>query len=814
MRVPAAVIAALALGALSTGIPVIWAASIWALVMVLGLWALVRASILYADVEIAPADVLVAAGAGEWLRILVRGRGRLAGTNVTLTSEGDMLGIEPVRAVTGARAATAVRTIVVGLRRGVWTLDGLVGTASDPLGLITLRRRMGPPLRVTVYPHPVTPLGWRRPRLASASGSATQTASSSAAGGTAADGVRRWTAGDPVGHIAWGPSARHGELLARQFDNEADDRLWIVVDADGGAGASLEALLAATAGIAEDELAAGRLVGLVLGGAAGAELAPGRGEAHRRALLTALAGATAAVQAARTPVATALTALHARVAGDGVVLLTACDSSTWPGALAAAAGHPHRTTAVLAGAAAVSEALRKQLNRLGIKSFVVGATGGTALTTKAATPRVPKPQTHAHHQAHPRPSALAVSGLVVTGLAAVRLSALLFGADATWPAVGAWLAGVPVGILGVWLLRRLAALGRARRALVGLLGAAAVIGVLRLGADPSTIHAPVLALVAIALAAVSAGLTAERLGARTGCVAAATAVMALGAAITSGDPAGLLGAWSGLLALHANSRGLPAAAADAATPSAGPWRGATHARRALVLTGLAFVAAMTASASGFGAPLGHHFLIEPGRAEAHDQAATGAAPLAGSATDPSGGFIKNSTAAPGATPGDEGPGFDASARAGTLDPAPGRGAAAPSAVGRSLPAGSSGMSGTSGASGTQLPLLTGAASAVWIALAASVVHRRRRRLTPESAWTCVEQAARLRGYHHIASRTTGESVAALKRLAPGAAAAIDELARIREVTRYGAGVNPEAQCSQHELQTLVAQARHGVLTGR
>ncbi len=836
MRLPAASAAALTLGALATGGPVLWAAAAWALVIVCGAWTIARANIATAKIRVAPAEMLVAAGAGEWLRILVQARGRIVGADLTLTSGHDAVRISRVRAQAKARGQTDVRTVIVGLQRGVWTLDGLIATASDPFGLVTLQRRIGSSLRVTVYPRPAAPTGWVRPRIAAPLWSATRTAPDPTSAGTAVDGVRRWTPGDPISRIAWGPSARHGELLAHQLEDDAEGRLWLVVDVDGSVGPTLEELLAAAVAIAEDELAAGLLVGLIMGGGAPVVLSPTRGASHRHALLAALAGATAAARGASTPIGERLRVLDSRVADDAVVLLTGDSSPAWPSVLGARAGNPQLSSVVLAGAAAASDALRGQLDTAGIATFVVEAATGTR-AAPAAVHQHERPDTadrgpaqpQTRRQVHLPITGLAAAGLLLTGLAAVRLAALLLGADAIGPAAAAWLAGVPLGILGVSLVRRLATLNLVARLGVGLLAAAIVYGAVQLGAGPILLGAPVVALVALMLVGTSAALTAVRHGARTGPVAAAVAVAALSAAIAAGDPAGLLAAWSGLLALASEAH----AGRTARTERLERSKFAAHAERglpvpqrrrsAIALATLAIIAASAASAGGLGAPLGANRLA----GSAGSAASAGSAEPAGpagpgntqtssqgipAATDPtaavgnqSHGSTTTSTPVLSATPGDVGPGFSAPARATTLDPAPGRGAAPPSAGGRSLPAGSS---------GANVPLLGLIAGLFGLALVAALVLRGQRALTPVLAWQAVERVAWLRGYRHTPGCTTGETAAALRKLAPSAVSAIDALARLREQALYGSAASTTDQWRSQELAPLVARVNRALLLRR
>lgn len=167
--------------------------------------------------------------------------------------------------------------------RGRRRVPRLRAATAFPFGLFV---KTGPPLlydeEVLVYPavHPVRPREIRQ----AASGEA---AARRRGRGHDLYNLRAYRAGDEPHLIHWPTTAKSGSLVVRELEEDATEDTRIVLTGTGGAGGEhLERALSEAASLAVHLLRGG--TGVALAGAAG--MVPlGRGRAHERRILTALA---------------------------------------------------------------------------------------------------------------------------------------------------------------------------------------------------------------------------------------------------------------------------------------------------------------------------------------------------------------------------------------------------------------------------------------------------------------------------------------------------------------------------------------------
>jgi uncharacterized protein (DUF58 family) len=100
------------------------------------------------------------------------------------------------------------------------------------------------------------------------------------------EGVRAWRRGDSLRQVAWKKFAKAGELVSRDTGSSVSAELMLEWAAARGAGGDPEQRIARLAAWVLEADRIGAVVGLRL---PGREIAPAQGDAHRRALLEALA---------------------------------------------------------------------------------------------------------------------------------------------------------------------------------------------------------------------------------------------------------------------------------------------------------------------------------------------------------------------------------------------------------------------------------------------------------------------------------------------------------------------------------------------
>jgi len=121
--------------------------------------------------------------------------------------------------------------------RGLFRLGPTVITSSDPFGLFPVSRRLSPGTQVLVYPK-MFELNQFPALTGSLPGGETLRRRTQQITPNAA-GVRNYEPGDPLRRIHWPSTARHGNLMVKEFELDPLAQVWIFVDADEAVQAAL-----------------------------------------------------------------------------------------------------------------------------------------------------------------------------------------------------------------------------------------------------------------------------------------------------------------------------------------------------------------------------------------------------------------------------------------------------------------------------------------------------------------------------------------------------------------------------------------------
>lgn len=112
--------------------------------------------------------------------------------------------------------------------RGVYRLGPMDLQGGDPFGLFTLRRRLPRAASVVVYPATLPISRFQMPRgLLSGGGQQRRRAHFVT---TNADGVREYHHGDSFNRIHWRSTARHNQLMVKEFELDPLADVWLFVD--------------------------------------------------------------------------------------------------------------------------------------------------------------------------------------------------------------------------------------------------------------------------------------------------------------------------------------------------------------------------------------------------------------------------------------------------------------------------------------------------------------------------------------------------------------------------------------------------------
>ncbi len=122
-------------------------------------------------------------------------------------------------------------------RRGVIAVGPARAVAGDPLGLVARQQTASEAVEVAVHPRvvPLEPFGLGLLRDLDGT-----TRDATSVSDLAFHALRAYLPGDDMRHVHWRSSARHGQLLVRQFLDTRRSHLAVVVDSDATAYASEE----------------------------------------------------------------------------------------------------------------------------------------------------------------------------------------------------------------------------------------------------------------------------------------------------------------------------------------------------------------------------------------------------------------------------------------------------------------------------------------------------------------------------------------------------------------------------------------------
>ena len=222
-------------------------------------------------------------------------------------------------------------------RRGSFRLGNLRVRTGDPFGLFSTEMQVGQPTSVVVFPEIVPLPHWRLPP--SPIDGTTPARRRLEAASPLVSSVRPYVHGDAINRIHWLSSARHSELLVKEFDLEQAADLWILLDLDRGvhAGigndASVETAVTVAASVAMRTLADNRAVAMTASARRIQVHQPDRGPRVEQKLLHLLANVQADGGLSLAEVLTATLPQLRR--GMTLCIITGSTDRTWVRALSA-----------------------------------------------------------------------------------------------------------------------------------------------------------------------------------------------------------------------------------------------------------------------------------------------------------------------------------------------------------------------------------------------------------------------------------------------------------------------------------------------
>jgi uncharacterized protein (DUF58 family) len=127
-------------------------------------------------------------------------------------------------------APGVARAEVTAARRGVYPLYGVVVATAFPFGLFEKERDLELAAPLIVWPRADKVL--RVPLRSGRRGRRPRAGAGAAAGAERGDyrGLREYRSGDDPRDVHWRSTARRGEPIVRQYDRDASDEYWIVLD--------------------------------------------------------------------------------------------------------------------------------------------------------------------------------------------------------------------------------------------------------------------------------------------------------------------------------------------------------------------------------------------------------------------------------------------------------------------------------------------------------------------------------------------------------------------------------------------------------
>ena len=186
---------------------------------------------------------------------------------------------------------------IVASRRGDYIIGPIAVTSADPFGIFRHRRTFGTAQQVMVYPATVPLPLFALPRRGSPGEGERRSPFSSTS--PMVTSVREYLPTDTFGRIHWPSTARTGQLMVKQFEQDTGSDVWLVLDlhrsvqAGEGDDSTEEYGVTIAASMAHRLLDSGLAVGLYAFGEEPIHMLPGRGYAHQDRIFRSLATARA-----------------------------------------------------------------------------------------------------------------------------------------------------------------------------------------------------------------------------------------------------------------------------------------------------------------------------------------------------------------------------------------------------------------------------------------------------------------------------------------------------------------------------------------
>jgi uncharacterized protein (DUF58 family) len=345
--------------ALSTGYPFLFFILYLLLLVIGGAYLLTRIGL--SDLEAGYALDRLAAHVGEELRVTytLRNVSRIpkpwleAHNPTTLPTglPGRVIGLAP-----RAERSWLIRSPLV--RRGHFRIEPMTIRTGDPFGFFEAQAAVGQGVTIVVYPRIERLPLWRLPPagIEGTHAHAERTLQATPLATT----VRPWAPGDAYSRIHWRSTARHGDIVVKDFDLEQTADAWIFLDLDhavqAGAGdnATVELAVRAVASIADKAILENRSVGLSTNGRHHAVLPADRGGRQQAKIMSLLAAVDGD---GVTPLAEAIIGGLPRIRrGMTVIVVTPSTDREWIRPLATLRGRGIGCAVVLADAVACERA--------------------------------------------------------------------------------------------------------------------------------------------------------------------------------------------------------------------------------------------------------------------------------------------------------------------------------------------------------------------------------------------------------------------------------------------------------------------------
>ena len=221
---------------------------------------------------------------------------------------------------------------IAAARRGEYTIGPVTVTSADPFGIFRHRRQFSTVQQVVVYPATVPLPLFTLPRRGSPGEGERRSPFSTTS--PMVTSVREYLPSDTFGRIHWPTTARKGQLMVKQFEQDTGSDVWLVLDmhkhvqAGEGDDSTEEYIVTIAASMAHRLLDAGLAVGLFAYGEEPLLELPGRGYAHQDRILRSLATARANGDK---PLESSLEeGRHLGLDQSTMVIITPCVDPRWP----------------------------------------------------------------------------------------------------------------------------------------------------------------------------------------------------------------------------------------------------------------------------------------------------------------------------------------------------------------------------------------------------------------------------------------------------------------------------------------------------